>query len=162
MCWSIFCVFHKFQGDSMFFYPKFQTISRVQAAKINSRLFKGFKEVWEPCISDYWMSRRKSSLQQLTCICILTSNSACFCTSSALILLRMNSASLATLTMWSLVAWDSSLPSLTSSMNARPACFCKEFCHSWEHSNITNSTTDVLCLRVTRPAYINIASQPSG
>ena len=40
---------------------------------------------------------------------VLTSNSACFCTSSALILLRMNSASLATRTMWSRVACDNNL-----------------------------------------------------
>ncbi len=46
MCWSIFA-FHKFQGDSRF-YTKFQAISRVQGAKINSRLFKVFKEQWEP------------------------------------------------------------------------------------------------------------------
>ena len=44
------------------------------------------------------------------------------------------------------------LPSLTSSIKARPACFWREFCHSCEHSNITNSTTDVLCFSVTRPA----------
>ncbi len=31
-------------------YTKFQAISRVQGAKINSRLFKGFKEPWEPCL----------------------------------------------------------------------------------------------------------------
>ncbi len=30
------------------FYTKFQAISRVQGAKINSRLFKVFKEMWEP------------------------------------------------------------------------------------------------------------------
>lgn len=39
----------------------------------------------------------------------LTSNSACLCTSSALCLLRMNSASLATRTMWSFMAWHRSL-----------------------------------------------------
>uniref|UniRef100_A0A6B0UXS7 Uncharacterized protein n=1 Tax=Ixodes ricinus TaxID=34613 RepID=A0A6B0UXS7_IXORI len=65
--------------------------------------------------------------------------------------LRMNSASLATLTMWSFMAWESSRPSLMSSMKARPACFCSEFCHSWEQSNITSSTTDVLFLKVLRP-----------
>ena len=43
------------------------------------------------------------------------------------------------------------LPSFTSSMNASPACFCREFCHSWEQSSITNSTTEVLCFKVTRP-----------
>ena len=43
------------------------------------------------------------------------------------------------------------LPSLTSSIKARPACFCREFCHSWEQSNITSSTTEVLCFRVTSP-----------
>ncbi len=46
MCLSIFCVFHKFQGVQCF-YTKFQAISRVQRAKINSRLFNGFKEPWE-------------------------------------------------------------------------------------------------------------------
>ncbi len=30
------------------FYTKFQAISRVQGAKIYSRLFSGFKELWEP------------------------------------------------------------------------------------------------------------------
>ncbi len=45
--WSIFWVFHKFQGDSRF-YTKFQAISRVQGVKINSRLLKGFKKPWEP------------------------------------------------------------------------------------------------------------------
>ena len=124
--------------------------------------------------------------------CNLTSNSACFWTSSALILFRMNSASLATRTIWSRVAWDNNLkiisflwtcnifqlslfcfskffffnsihsqgkrpwnsiylPSLTSSINANPACFWREFCHSCEHSNITSSTTDVLCFKVTKP-----------
>ena len=43
------------------------------------------------------------------------------------------------------------LPSLTSSINARPACFCREFCHSCEHSSMTSSTTDVLCFIVTSP-----------
>lgn len=38
-----------------------------------------------------------------------TSKSACFSTSSALILFKMNSASFATLTMWSFIAWDSNL-----------------------------------------------------
>ncbi len=31
------------------FYRKFQAISRVQGAKINSGLLKGFNELWEPC-----------------------------------------------------------------------------------------------------------------
>ncbi len=31
------------------FYTKFQAISRVQGAKINSRLFKVFNDLWEPC-----------------------------------------------------------------------------------------------------------------
>ncbi len=30
------------------FYTKFQAIARVQGAKINSKLFKGFKKPWEP------------------------------------------------------------------------------------------------------------------
>lgn len=38
-----------------------------------------------------------------------TSNSACLCTSSALCLFKMNSASLATRTMWSFMAWHRSL-----------------------------------------------------
>jgi hypothetical protein len=63
----------------------------------------------------------------------------------------MNSASLATLTMWSFIACDSNLPSFISSMNARPACFCNEFCHSCEHNSITNSTTELLFLKVVRP-----------
>ncbi len=32
------------------FYIKSHTISRVQGAKIKSRLFKDFKEPWEPCV----------------------------------------------------------------------------------------------------------------
>lgn len=44
-------------------------------------------------------------------------------------------------------------PSLISSMKASPAFFCNEFCHSCEHSNITNSTTDWLCLKVINPAF---------
>lgn len=84
--------------------------------------------------------------------CKFTSKSACFKTSSALILFRINSASFATRTMWSRIAWESSRPSFISSMKASPACFCKEFCHSWEHNNITSSTTDVLVLNVWRPA----------
>jgi hypothetical protein len=43
------------------------------------------------------------------------------------------------------------LPSLISSMKARPACFCKEFCHSCEQSSITNSTTELLFLKVVNP-----------
>lgn len=43
------------------------------------------------------------------------------------------------------------LPSLISSMKARPACFCKEFCHSCEQSSITNSTTELLFLNVVNP-----------
>ena len=55
-------------------------------------------------------------------------------------LFKMNSASLATLTIWSFIACESNRPSLINSIKAKPACFCKEFCHSWEHNNITNST----------------------
>ncbi len=36
------------------FYTKIQIISRVQGAKINSRLLKGFKELWEPCKAQYY------------------------------------------------------------------------------------------------------------
>jgi hypothetical protein len=36
-------------------------------------------------------------------------------------------------------------------MKARPACFCKEFCHSCEQSSITNSTTELLFLNVVNP-----------
>lgn len=36
-------------------------------------------------------------------------------------------------------------------MKARPACFCNEFCHSWEQSSITSSTTELLFLKVVRP-----------
>jgi hypothetical protein len=36
-------------------------------------------------------------------------------------------------------------------MKARPACFCKEFCHSSEQSSITNSTTELLFLNVVNP-----------
>ena len=42
-------------------------------------------------------------------------------------------------------------PSLINSMNARPAFFCNEFCHSWEQSSMTNSTTDWLVLNVVNP-----------
>ncbi len=34
------------------FYRKFQAISRVQGAKINSMLFKGLEEPWEHCIAN--------------------------------------------------------------------------------------------------------------
>jgi hypothetical protein len=37
-------------------------------------------------------------------------------------------------------------------MKARPACFCNEFCHSCEQSNITNSTTELLLLKDVNPA----------
>ena len=53
--------------------------------------------------ADMKMTRRKKSFQKLA------SNSACFCTSSALIRFSMNSASFATRTMWSRVAWASNL-----------------------------------------------------
>ncbi len=43
-----FLSFTNFKGIQGF-YTKFQAISRVQGAKINSRLCKGFKELWEPC-----------------------------------------------------------------------------------------------------------------
>lgn len=39
----------------------------------------------------------------------LTSNSACLCTSSALCLFKINSASFATRTIWSFIAWHSNL-----------------------------------------------------
>ena len=81
----------------------------------------------------------------------LTSNSACFKTSSARMRFMINSASFATRTMWSFIAWERSLPSFTNSINASPACFCREFCHSWEHRSMTNSTTEVLSLNVDRP-----------
>ncbi len=48
LCWSIFFVFYKVQGDSRFLH-KISGYFSVQGAKINSRLFKGFKEPWEPC-----------------------------------------------------------------------------------------------------------------
>ncbi len=38
--------------DIQGFNTNFQAISRVQGAKINSRLFKGFKELWEPGVSN--------------------------------------------------------------------------------------------------------------
>ncbi len=62
------------------------------------------------------------------------SSPECLRTSSARILLRMNSASLATRTMWSFMAWERRRPSLMSSMKASPACFCSEFCHSWNRN----------------------------
>ncbi len=40
-----FVSFTNFKGIQGF-YTKFQAISRVQGAKINSRLFKGLKEPW--------------------------------------------------------------------------------------------------------------------
>ena len=96
------------------------------------------------------------------------SNSLAFRISSARMRLRIKSASLATFTTWSLLAWARRRPSFTSSINARPACFYKreidrwtkaffeentwrEFCHSWEQSNMTNSTTEAVCLRACRP-----------
>lgn len=79
------------------------------------------------------------------------SKSACFKTSSARIRFKMNSASFATRTMWSFMACESSRPSLMSSINAKPACFCNEFCHSCEHNSITSSTTLVLFLNVINP-----------
>ncbi len=51
ICVDLFFVsFTNFKGIQDF-YTKFQAISRVQGDKINSRLFKGFKEPWEPCTS---------------------------------------------------------------------------------------------------------------
>ncbi len=35
------------------FYTKFKAISRLQGAKINCRLFKVFKEAWEPCLLQF-------------------------------------------------------------------------------------------------------------
>jgi len=64
---------------------------------------------------------------------------------------KMNSASFATRTIWSFIACERSLPSLISSINANPACFWREFCHSWEHNNITSSTTELLFLKVVSP-----------
>ena len=52
------------------------------------------------------------------------------------------------LPIWSFMACDNNLPSLISSINARPACFCSEFCHSCEHKSITSSTTEVEFLKV--------------
>ncbi len=43
----IFCVFQISRGFKVFTL-KFQAIVRVQGSKINSRLFKVFKEPWEP------------------------------------------------------------------------------------------------------------------
>ncbi len=49
ICIDLFIVFStKFKGIQGF-YIQFQAISRVQGAKINSRLFKGFNELWVPC-----------------------------------------------------------------------------------------------------------------
>ncbi len=50
MFWSIFVSFINFKGIQGF-CQKFQAISRVQGAKINSRLFKDFKELWEPWLN---------------------------------------------------------------------------------------------------------------
>ncbi len=64
----IFVSFTNFKGIPGF-YTKFQAISRVQGAKINSRLFKGFKEPWEPCHTNHTnqlysiMSVNKTDLQ---------------------------------------------------------------------------------------------------
>ena len=52
------------------------------------------------------------------------------------------------------------LPSLMSSMNASPACFCSEFCHSCEHSSITSSTTDWPDLKVAMPFPSESSSWP--
>ncbi len=43
---TYFLSFTNFKGIQGF-YTKFQVIFMVQGAKINSRLFKGFKEPWE-------------------------------------------------------------------------------------------------------------------
>lgn len=98
-----------------------------------------------------WSHILSSSLRSSNVWAHWVSKSACFRTSSARILFRMNSASFATLTIWSFMAWDRRRPSLINSMKASPACFCKEFCHSWEHSSMTNSTTLVLLLKVVSP-----------
>ncbi len=45
-----FVSFTNFKGIQGF-YTKFQAISRVEGAKINSRLFKVFKKPWEPWIT---------------------------------------------------------------------------------------------------------------
>ncbi len=48
ICVDLFFVsFTNFKGIQGF-YTKFQAISRIQEAKINSRLLKDFKELWEP------------------------------------------------------------------------------------------------------------------
>ncbi len=48
ICVDLFFVsFTNFKGIQGY-HTKFQAISRVQVAKINSRLFKGLKEPWEP------------------------------------------------------------------------------------------------------------------
>ncbi len=50
ICVDLFFVsFTNFKGIQGY-HTKFQAISRLQGAKINPRLFKGFKELWEPCL----------------------------------------------------------------------------------------------------------------
>lgn len=83
----------------------------------------------------------------------ITWKSSCLFWSSARCLFSMCSASLLTFTMWSLVEWEMRRPSLTSSMNDRPACFCREICHSWLHSSITSSIADVPTRIAVRPKH---------
>ena len=57
--------------------------------------------------------------------------------------------------MWSLLAWANKRPSLTSSIKERPACFCSEVCHSWEHSSMTSSITELDCRRADKPEVMS-------
>lgn len=68
-----------------------------------------------------------------------TSKSACFSTSSALILFKMNSASFATLTMWSFIAWDSSL------------CNVRKYFHEGKREYLI-----LFCLRAFSSHIINV------
>ena len=81
--------------------------------------FPTHRKTMKPVVSTFTSSRcgykKYDKTEQLAVhICnkqhsSLTSKSACFKTSSALILLRINSASFATRTMWSFIACDNSL-----------------------------------------------------
>ena len=75
---------------------KFQTLKKKKTKK----------NLCKVTIGDNWLVTEKQNLIHSQ---NLTSNSACLCTSSALCLFKINSASFATRTIWSFIAWHSNL-----------------------------------------------------
>ena len=101
--YTCYCVLHKLSATYRTLLDKNHHLA---IHPFDACLLHGFSAIC--CIS----TRTRDSITKADPDPNLVSNSACLMTSSARIRLRMNSASLATLTMWSFMAWDRSRPSL--------------------------------------------------